>query len=132
MRQYATDLEARNAELDAFAHTVAHDLRSPLTGLIGFVDLLQASAEDRGDAEYLEYSHYLNRSSVKMNNIIDELLLLASVREVDEVEVGTLDMTRIAREAQDRLDYLIGEYGAEVSTPEMWPLATGRGWRRSG
>jgi len=127
LRRYATDLEARNAELDAFAHTVAHDLRNPLTGLIGFVDLLQMSAEDRGDAEYLEYAHYLNRSSVKMSNIIDELLLLASVREVDEVEVGTLDMARIAGEARERLDYLIGEYGAEVSAPEIWPLATGYG-----
>jgi len=127
LRQYATDLEARNAELDAFAHTVAHDLRSPLTGLIGFVDLLQASATERGDAEYLEYSLYLNRSSVKMSNIIDELLLLASVREVDQVETCALDMAGIAREAQDRLDYLIDEYGAEISAPETWPLATGYG-----
>ncbi|MCJ7550782.1 MAG: ATP-binding protein, partial [Anaerolineae bacterium] len=125
LRQYATDLEARNAELDAFAHTVAHDLRNPLSGLIGFVDLLQASAEDRGDAEYLEYSHYLTRSSVKMSSIVDELLLLSSVREVDDVEAGTLDMTRIVKDVRERLDYLIDEYGAEVSVPETWLLATG-------
>ncbi len=127
LRQSAADLVARNLELGAFAHTVAHDLRSPLTGLIGFVDLLRASAEDRGDAEYLEYSHYLKRSSVKMNNIIDEILLLASVRQVDEVEAGTLDMDRITKDAQDRLDYLIDEYRAEVSAPDTWPSATGYG-----
>jgi len=127
LRQYAADLEARNAELGAFAHTVAHDLRNPLSGLIGFVDLLQASAEERGDEEYIEYAHYLNRSSVKMNNIIDELLLLASVREVDDVEAGTLDMTRIVKEAQERLDYLIDEYGAEVSVPDTWLPAAGYG-----
>jgi len=127
LRQYATDLEARNAELDAFAHTVAHDLRNPLSGLIGFVDLLQASAEDRGDAEYIEYSHYLTRSSIKMSSIVDELLLLSSVREVDEVEVGTLDMARIVKDVQERLDYLIDEYGAEVSVPETWLPATGHG-----
>jgi PAS domain S-box-containing protein len=46
LRQYAADLKARNSELDAFAHTVAHDLRSPLTGLIGFIDLLEMAAQD--------------------------------------------------------------------------------------
>ena len=127
LRQYATDLEARNSELDAFAHTVAHDLRSPLTGLIGFVDLLQVSAGDRGDEEYVEYAHYLYRNSVKMNNIIDELLLLASVREVDDIDVDLLNMPRIVKDAYDRLDYMIDEYGAEVSTAASWPQALGYG-----
>ncbi|MEE8390349.1 MAG: GAF domain-containing protein, partial [Anaerolineae bacterium] len=36
LRQYATELEARNKELDAFAHTVAHDLKSPLNIVLGF------------------------------------------------------------------------------------------------
>jgi DNA-binding response OmpR family regulator len=31
LRRQTTELEARNAELDAFAHTVAHDLKTPLT-----------------------------------------------------------------------------------------------------
>ncbi len=37
----------------------------------------------------MEYVHYLKASSAKMSNIIDELLLLASVREVDEVDART-------------------------------------------
>jgi signal transduction histidine kinase len=125
LRQYAADLKARNSELDAFAHTVAHDLRSPLTGLIGFVDLLEMSAAERNIPEFVEYAHYLNRNSIKMNNIIDELLLLASVREVDEVDVRPVEMARIVREAQARLDYLIEEFAAVITTPTRWPRVTG-------
>ncbi len=127
LRQYASDLEAQNAELDAFAHTVAHDLRSPLTGIIGFVDLLEATISRYQDAEMLEYVQYLQRNSAKMNNIIDELLLLATVRAVDEVEVSPLNMGRIVREARSRLDYLIDEYGAELSIGDVWPSAMGYG-----
>ena len=125
LRQYASDLEAQNAELSAFAHTVAHDLRSPLTGIIGFADLLYAVAKDGRDAAMLEYVEYLRRSSAKMNNIIDELLLLAGIREMDEVDVAPLNMASIVREAQSRLAYLIAEVGAEVSTVSDWPPAVG-------
>lgn len=125
LRQYAADLEARNAELDAFAHTVAHDLRSPLTGIIGFADLLEAALAGQANAQVEEYIAYLVGNSVKMNNIINELLLLASVREQDDVKTRPLDMARIAREARTRLDYLITEYGAVVKAPAAWPEAWG-------
>ncbi len=125
LRRYASDLEVQNAELNAFAHTVAHDLRSPLTGIIGFADLLHAVVRRRQDVEIEDYVEYLLRNSLKMNNIIDELLLLASVREVDEVDVRPLNMAGIVTEAQRRLDFLIDEYGAEISAASGWPAAIG-------
>ncbi len=38
--QFNAELQARNAELDAFAHTVAHDIKNPLHLLIGYADVL--------------------------------------------------------------------------------------------
>ncbi len=38
--QHAVELESQNAELSAFAHTVAHDLKNPLTTLIGYAEML--------------------------------------------------------------------------------------------
>ena len=40
LRQSNADLQARNAELDAFAHTVAHDIKNPLHILTGYAELL--------------------------------------------------------------------------------------------
>ncbi len=125
LRRYAADLEARNSELDAFAHTVAHDLRSPLTGFMGFVDLLRAAIPAEEKPMLGEYLQYLDRNSAKMNNIIDELLLLSSVREMDEVDVRPLDMAQIVREARSRLNYLIEEAGAEVTQARAWPMVMG-------
>jgi PAS domain S-box-containing protein len=125
LRQYASDLEAQNAELDAFAHTVAHDLRGPLSGILGFIDLLQGRMGYLEAPKLLEYVQYIHRNSTKMNNIIDELLLLASIRGVSEVEMRPLDMASIVREAQYRLDYLIDEYKADVATPAAWPPVKG-------
>jgi len=127
LRQQATELEARNAELDAFAHTVAHDLKTPLSTLVGFSDLLQKRYLQLPPEKFLEMLDIITQSSRRMGNIIDELLLLASVRKMEDVPVSVLDMADIVREAQDRLVSLITEYNAEIITPDTWPEAYGYG-----
>jgi len=138
LRRYAADLEAQNAELDAFAHTVAHDLKNPLTSLIGFSALLKRRFEmliDRIDAttetdlrENLQYGlRVIERSAYKMQDIIDELLLLSSVRGMESFEAQVLDMGHLIAEAQSRLAYALDESHAEIIVPNHWPAVMGYG-----
>jgi PAS domain S-box-containing protein len=124
LRQYTVELEARNGELDAFAHTVAHDIKSPLNLMVGYALLLEEEHDSFSDQELGEYLHTISRSGQKMADIIDELLLLASARQ-EEVETGPLDMAAIVASAQDRLSHVIEERQAEISLPAEWPVATG-------
>jgi signal transduction histidine kinase len=125
MRQYAAELEARNVDLDAFAHTAAHDLKGPLGYLVGFAHVLEEDHAALSDQELRHYLQILARSGRKMGNIIDELLLLASVRKVEEIELEPLDMASIVHEAQGRLAYLIAEHQAEIVVPDTWPVVLG-------
>jgi signal transduction histidine kinase len=58
--------------------------------------------------------------------IIDELLLLASVRKL-EVQAAPLDMANIVAEAQQRLADMIEQSRAEIRAEQLesWPLALG-------
>jgi signal transduction histidine kinase len=60
----------------------------------------------------------------KLNNIIDELLLLAGVRKT-RVEARPLNMANIVAEAQQRLSDMIQEYRATIVLPDAWPVALG-------
>ncbi len=118
-------LQARNEELDAFAHTVAHDLKSPLTRLIGASKILQTSYEDLSAEERRYYLEAIEEGSYRMSSIIEELMLLAGVRQSDDMTLSTLDMASIIEEAEERLSYLIKKYDAEIIKPERWPAAMG-------
>lgn len=125
LRQRSTELELQNAELDAFAHTVAHDLRSPLTTIVGFSDLLTS----RFDELPIDRRRYglaaISESGHKMSEIINELLVMASVRSMETVEFQRLDMAELITQVQKRLGYQIEQSGAVIAAPPHWPPALG-------
>jgi signal transduction histidine kinase len=124
LRQRTVELEARNEELDAFAHTVAHDLKSPVCLITGYVEFLEQHSATMPEEELFGYLRMIAESGYGMSNIIDELLLLAGVRKM-EVETMPLDMTRVVDHALQRLAYMIEEYQAEIILPDTWPVALG-------
>ncbi|HSH04487.1 MAG TPA: ATP-binding protein [Anaerolineae bacterium] len=126
LHQYTSDLQAQNAELDAFAHTVAHDLKNPLTALVGSAGLLTQHEARMTPALRAEQLEKILRNGQKMENIIKELLLLANVRK-GEVQTAPLRMGRIVAEAVNRLEHMIKAYEPEIVMPEEWPTARGYG-----
>jgi PAS domain S-box-containing protein len=124
--QYAAELQARNEELDAFAHTAAHDLKNPLGLIIGYAEVLRLDHADLPPEDVEKYVGAIARNGQRMSRIIDELLLLSGVRQV-EIELEPLDMASIVTEAQQRLVDIIEEYQAEIIVPDTWPAALGYG-----
>lgn len=113
-------------ELDAFAHTVAHDLKNPLGTLCGRLHLLGvklgSSDEPALRRELVEAQNSANR----LNDIIEELLVLTGVRR-QTIVPAPLDMTGIVAESIDRLEELLRRQSAKIIRPDQWPAACGHG-----
>jgi PAS domain S-box-containing protein len=112
-------------ELEAFAHTVAHDLKNPLNLIIGFAQLLREAYPDLTPEERLDYVQQMQAGTEKAINIIDALLLLAGVRTIEAVEIRPVDTASIVDEVCNRMGAMIKEYGAEVTIPSDWPTVKG-------
>jgi len=126
VRERTAELQARNEELTAYDHTVAHDLKNPLALVIGYAELLSEDYTTIPGEELQKYLHTIAQHGHKMRSIIDELLLLAGLRDM-AVEVRPLDMASIVAETRQRLASMIEEYRAEIILPDVWPVASGYG-----
>jgi PAS domain S-box-containing protein len=118
------ELRERNEELDAFAHTVAHDLNASMSLVVGYSDTLAAIHQTLSPEELHEYLMLIARNGRKMSNIINELLLFASMRRKD-IPFKPLNMAAIVEEALRRLDYEVQTVEAEIIKPESFPRAVG-------
>ncbi len=126
LRQKTIELETRNEELDAFAHTVAHDLRTPLNWVNGYIELLIKDWDILNDAERSEYAHATHHGAQMMSNIIDELLLLASLHDT-EVVYTRVNMDMVLESARRRLEPMLRQYSAELEIPSGYPIVKGYG-----
>jgi len=121
LRRLNAELEASNADLQAFAHTVAHDLKSPLSVILGFSELLGSNSAQMPLEHTAKSLDHIVKMGRKMSDIIDALLLFASVRQADEVEREQLDMGTVVGQVLARLASDIEVAHAEIVAPETWP-----------
>jgi signal transduction histidine kinase len=113
------------SELEAFAHTVAHDLKNPLSVVIGYAEMLKGSHTSMKPEEVDEFLGMIFNRAFKMVSIINSLLLLASVRGLEGVHIEPLEMGAIVGDVLSRLENLIAEKQARIRQPERWPKALG-------
>ncbi|ADV68263.1 ATP-binding protein [Deinococcus maricopensis] len=70
----AQALHAANAELDAFALTVAHDLRSPVRHIINFLGLLRSTLDTTATPRSTRYLDVIEEAAERMRTLIEALL----------------------------------------------------------
>ncbi|HEY6809375.1 MAG TPA: CHASE3 domain-containing protein [Gemmatimonadales bacterium] len=79
LRRYAAQLEAANAELDAFAYSVSHDLRAPLRSIDGFSLALLEDYHDQLDPQGRQFLERVRAGTQRMGQLIEDLLSLSLV-----------------------------------------------------
>ena len=124
-KQMEEEREKMIDDLDAFAHTVAHDLKGPLTVILGYGELLAPERIAKLDTEIIEEAAIaINEYAKNMGNIIQELFLLSSVRS-DDVTTTAIAMKPVVAAALERLAYMIEDKEASISLSDSWPVALG-------
>ncbi len=122
-------LRKSNEELDAFARTVAHDLKNPISLILGYVDVLTNFSNDMSRAEIFEILRDVETHASRMSRIVEGLLMLARVRKGD-VETVIVNTGEIVEQVlNSRLKEMIISSNAKIIKPTEWPLVRGHsGW----
>ena len=101
-REWISQLEAANRELDAFTHSVAHDLRAPLRGINGMADVLFETKLEQLDAEGQKYLHFIHDAGTRMAQLIEDLLTLSRTTR-GELTCQPIDLSGLVHEVVRQL-----------------------------
>lgn len=104
VRERTAQLEAANRELEAFSYSVSHDLRAPLRHIMGFVDLLKASAGGALSAASARYLGIIADSARQMGQLIDDLLVFSRMGRTD-LKLEPVNLDGLLRETIQSLDH---------------------------
>ena len=72
-------LEEKNRQLEEFTSVVSHDLKEPLRTMAAFSQYLLEDYAEKLDDDARDYLNRIHRSSLRMRNLIDDLLRLSSI-----------------------------------------------------
>ena len=112
-------------ELDAYAHTVAHDLKNPLALTISYGELL-AEMHPFTHGNQAVFLERMQKNGRRMLRIVDELLLLATVIGQDHIPIEPISMSELIQAVLERSETTT-QSQAEISLPEQFPLVLGYG-----
>lgn len=126
LRERSQQLAESNAELDAFAYSVAHDLRAPLRAVDGFSTILLRDHAGALPDEARRYLAMIRGSAQQQRHLIDSLLEFSRTAK-RQLEVRTVLPGEVAREA---FDSLAAEREGRVIKLEVGELPACRADRR--
>ncbi len=115
------ELQRTNAELEAFAYTVSHDLRSPLRALQGFATALLEDYGPRMDAVGRDYCERIVRGSTRMDQLIQDLLAYSRIG-FDELLLSPVALQDVLADASAQLDAEFRRRAADVTIATALPL----------
>ncbi len=126
-QQQVEELKESNEALQAFSHMVAHDLKGPLSIMVGYAEviLLFDKRKPFNREELYKYVEKMVDTGEKMSDIINELLMLANIRRQEELPLAPLDIGEGVEEVLLRLKWSLEKSQAKIIKPDNWPMVVG-------
>ncbi len=94
---------------------VSHDIKTPLTSIINYVDLLQ-KAETQAQAQ--EYLQVLDRQSQRLKKLIDDLM------EMSKASTGNMPVVLTTVDPVEAVNQALGEFSEKLENAGLIPVLT--------
>ena len=118
LSQTASHLRQRNQELNDFTHAISHDLKEPLILIQAFCDRLHKHCRERLDNQGHNYLERIEKSTRRMQNLIDGLLLYSRIDQRPQ-SFEPLPLNSVIQLALDDLAVKIEENQARITIEEL-------------
>jgi len=113
-------LAEANRELDAFTHTVSHDLQAPLRGVASFATFLEEDYKDKLDEEGREHLKEIRQGTTRMSTLIQDLLALSRITRIKN-PFEEVDINEMIVAVCKRIEFDINKHKVTMNIDKMMP-----------
>jgi light-regulated signal transduction histidine kinase (bacteriophytochrome) len=106
-------LRRRTDELEAFAHTLSHDLRAPLRSVLSFTEILRKDRKDLSPDEQSVYLEKILSAAKSMDTLMTEILKLSQL-SLEPAPEDTVPLDDVMDEAVRMLESEVKAMGAAI------------------
>jgi len=117
------ELNERNQELIVFSNIMSHDLKQPLSSIIGHADLLEMNIEESALDDQTETVREISKAAISMNALITDMLTYSKV-SLQETSVQRVDLNEVVREVIANSDYQIRKDKVQIEAQDL-PVVDG-------
>lgn len=106
LRKSLKKSEESNYLKNAFMGSMSHQIRTPLSGIMGFSDLLEVELAVMGNEDLYEYAKNIRESGSKLMNLITNIIDISSIEaNILELNITSCDLNEIFKEVES--NYLL-------------------------
>ncbi len=102
LKNTSTELSRINKQLEQFVYIVAHDLKSPLTGIMGLLSIMSEEKDISENDKLREYTDLLSQATTHLSQMITSILDY-SKKSIDEQAVEEVDTHKLVEETSHLL-----------------------------
>jgi PAS domain S-box-containing protein len=119
LRKSNSELKKINAELDQFVYSTSHDLRAPLTSVMGILELMKFS----DSSECKHYIKLIERSVFRLDETIHEIIEYSKNSRV-ELKVEPIDFNWLLNDILDSLSFMdqVKNIDVQINIKEDYPF----------
>lgn len=92
---------------------VSHDIKTPLTSVINYVDLLQQSHTEEEGEQYLEV---LSRQSARLKRLVEDLM------DMSKASSGNMTVNITSVDAVETVNQALGEFADKLAISQLTPV----------
>ncbi len=74
------DAKLANNVKDQFIANISHEIRTPITSIIGFLDLIKNSLQDNYDPNITQFFEFINNSTTRLLRTVDSILNISQLK----------------------------------------------------
>lgn len=118
-----TELVNLKKDYSNFAHTLSHDVKSPLGVAVGYSNMLQSEIEEGTESRF--FVDEIFNTTMRIMNICNELVLLSDLEHLQHTETMPVDMRFVTENAMRRFKHVTDSRDINLTISDKVPYASG-------